>query len=182
MQEMQIQQLDEQKSIISAREKEEKRRQKKEAERMRIEQSSSYKLTKGIATLMDKWFLDPILGLIPGVGDALPSMFLLPSIYVSLFKIRSIPLTLAVIFNILKDILLGLIPFYIGNIIDFFNRAYIQNMRLIVGFVEDDQDVIDEINSKAVWSAILIVIFIALIWLMVRLVSQLAEWVIGLFS
>lgn len=181
MQDLGIEQLDTQKSVVDAREKEEERRLRKERRRMEIEESSSYKLTKGIATLMDKWFLDPILGFVPGVGDVLPSLLLLPSVYVSLVKVKSVPLTLAVIFNILRDAFLGLIPFYIGNVIDFFNRAYLQNMRLIVGYVEDDKYIIDEVNRKAVWTAVLIVVFIGLIWLMIKFVTWIVEWIGGLF-
>lgn len=181
MQDLGIEQLDTQKSVVDAREKEEERRLRKERRRMEIEESSSYKLTKGIATLMDKWFLDPILGFVPGVGDVLPSLLLLPSVYVSLVKVKSVPLTLAVIFNILRDAFLGLIPFYIGNVIDFFNRAYLQNMRLIVGYVEDDKYIIDEVNRKAVWTAVLIVVFIGLIWLMIKFVTWIVDWIGGLF-
>ena len=100
----------------------------------------------------------------------------------SLFKVKSVPLTLAVIFNILKDVLIGMIPFWIGNVLDFFNRAYLQNMRLIVGYVEDDREIIDEVNRKAVGTAILIVIACVLIWLMVLLVQKIIGWIGGLFS
>lgn len=163
--------------------KEEARRRKKEMRRMEIENSSSYRAIQGIAKWMDKYFLDAILGFVPGgIGDSLTSILVLPSIYVALFKVKSIPLTLAVIFNILKDVLIGMIPFWIGNVLDFFNRAYLQNMRLIVGYVEDDKTVIDEVNRKAVGTAILIVIVCVLIWLMVLLVQKIIEWVGGLFS
>lgn len=181
MQDLGIEQLDEQRCIADARQKEEARKLVKERRKQEIEESVSYKMTKGIATAMDKWYLDPILGFVPGIGDILPSIVVLPSIYVSLFKVKSIPLTLAILFNILKDILLGMIPFYIGNVIDIFNKAYMQNMRLIVGYVEDDKTVIDEVNRKAVWSSVFIVIFVTLIWLMVRLVASIAEWIGNLF-
>lgn len=181
-QEIGIQGLDREKSIEAARRKEEARRQRKEQRRMEIEQSGSYKTAKFIAKLMDQYFLDPIIGLIPGVGDLLSSVLTLPALYVSLFKIGSIPLTLAILLNLLIDSLLGLIPFWIGNIADFFHRAYLKNMRLIVGYVEDDRAVIDEVNRKAGWSAILIAIFIGLIWLMIRLINAVADWIGGFFA
>lgn len=174
--------LDKEKGLELARQKEETRRMKKELRRMEIENSTSYNITRSIATLMDKYFLDPIIGLIPGVGDILSSTLMLPSIYVSLFKIKSIPLTLAVLLNILIDSLIGLIPFWIGNIADIFNRAYLKNMRLIVGYVEDDKLVIDEVNRKAIWSTILIAIVVGLIWLMVKMVSAIADWIGGFFA
>lgn len=175
--------------IERAQEKEMQRRAKKEQRQQELQESASYKLAKGIATAMDKWFLDGVIGFIPGAGDLLPSMLALPQIYVSLFKIKSIPLTLAVIYNQLKDVAIGLIPFYIGNILDFFHRAYLQNMQLIVGYVEDDKDIIDEVNDKAVKSAIMIAIFCFLIYLLVLLVQKLVEaggnlidWIGSLFA
>ncbi|WP_158608746.1 DUF4112 domain-containing protein [Neisseria weixii] len=44
---------------------------------------------------------------------------------ISLFKTRSIPLTLVVIFNSLLDLLIGLIP-VIGTALDFFHRLQTQ--------------------------------------------------------
>lgn len=161
---------------------EETRRCKKEMRRKEIRRSASYRMVEDIAKWMDKYFLDAILGLVPSLGDSLTSLAALPSIYVSLFKVKSVPLTLAVIFNILKDVLIGMIPFWIGNVLDFFNRAYLQNMRLIVGYVEDDKEIIDEVNRKAVGTAILIVIACVLIWLMVLLVQKIIGWIGGLFS
>lgn len=172
-----INDADEQMELDLAQAKEEERRNKKAARKAEIETSMSYRMTEKIATLMDKYFLDALLGFVPAAGDSLTSLMSLPSIYVSLFKVKSIPLTLAVIFNILKDMLIGMIPFWIGNICDFFNRCYLQNMRLIVGFVEDDKAIINEVNRKSVWMAILIVIFCFLIYLMVLLVRKVVEWV-----
>lgn len=127
--------------------------------------------------------MDPILGFfIPGLGDALTSIFVLPFIYVSIFQIRSLPLTLAIIFNILRDVAFGLIPFWIGDFIDVFNRAYIQNSKLIVGFVEDDKKVIEEVNRKAFWTGILIVIFCLIIYWLVKLAVSIATWIGSFFS
>lgn len=165
-----------------ALQKEELRRAEKEAKRQKIEMSSSYRLVQSIAKWMDKYFLDPILGFVPGVGDFISTVFVLPFIYVSAVKVRSLPLTLAVVFNVLKDAAIGLIPFWIGNIADFFNRSYLQNFRLIVGYVEDDKDIINEVNRKAVWTAILIAIFCVIIYLLVRLVVLITEWIGGWFA
>ena len=95
--------------------------------------------------------------LLEGFGDLLTQLLTLPYIYVSAVKIRSVPLTLAVIYNALCDIAMGLIPFYIGDVIDVFNKSFVQNFKLIVGFVEGDKKVISEINRKAVRMAVLIV-------------------------
>lgn len=163
-------------------EAERQRQVQKRLRRMEIEDSSSYQMIKGIAIAMDKYFLDPIIGFIPVLGDAITSIATLPFIYVSLFKVRSIPLTLAVISNMLIDVLVGLIPFWIGNIADFFHRANLKNFRLIRGFVEDDKEVIHEVNRRAIWMGIFIAILCYLIYLMVRMVQSIIEWIGTLFN
>lgn len=153
--------------------------------RQELLQSTSYAMVDKIATVMDKWFLDAILGLFPIIGDAGTTIFALPSIYLSLFKIKSTPLTLAVILNIVVDMLIGAIPFRIGDICDFFHRGYLKNLRLIQGYVNDDKDVINEVNQKAVVSAILIVVVCAAIYGLIILVSSalsgLYDWISGWF-
>ena len=148
-QELGLDDAQEQYEIERAISKEEERREAKEMRRLEIEDSLSYKACMAINKYMDKYFLDPIIGLIlPSFGDFLTSLLVWPFIYVAAFKVRSLPLTLAVIFNVLRDIAIGLIPFWIGDIFDAFNRGYLQNCRLIVGFVEDDQEVIDEVKRS----------------------------------
>ncbi len=138
--------------------KEEKRREKKELAREKLENDWMYRTVKGISFLMDKCFVDAVLGfIVPGVGDFLTIALSFPFLFVALFKIRSIPLFLAVLYNIVLDCFIGLTP-YIGDVLDVFYRSYTKNYRLIVGFVENDGDVIDEVRRSAWKSAILIVI------------------------
>lgn len=169
----------EQKSLTDSIERENKRLEAKQRKREEMLNSSSYRLIDGIATAMDKYFLDPLIGLIPGVGDLLTSIFVLPFINVSLFKIKSIPLTLAILFNMMKDALLGMIPFWIGNIIDIFNRSFIENMRLIKGFIDDDKEIISKVNRNAFWMAILIVLFGFLIYWLLSLVIKAGSWLLS---
>ena len=169
----------EQKSLTDSIERENKRLEAKQRKREEMLDSSSYRLIDGIATAMDKYFLDPLIGLIPGVGDLLTSIFVLPFINVSLFKIKSIPLTLAILFNMMKDALLGMIPFWIGNIIDIFNRSFIENMRLIKGFIDDDKEIISKVNRNAFWMAILIVLFGFLIYWLFSLAVKAGSWLLS---
>ena len=81
--------------------KEELRRQRREKEIRNLKASKAYKFISTVTTLADKYFLDALLGLVPSVGDLVSSIFGLPFIYVTLFKVKSIPLTLAVIYNYL---------------------------------------------------------------------------------
>lgn len=104
------------------------------------------------------------------------------NIYVALFKVRSIPLTLAVIYYNLKDMLIGMIPFWIGNVCDFFHRANLKNFHLIRGFVEDDKEIIQEVNRKATFMGVMIVVLIYLIYLMVQFVAWVLSGFGALFS
>ena len=162
--------------------KEQERQAEKEAKRDTLMSTTSYRIMDKTAKYMDKYFLDPIIGLIPGgVGDVLSSFLAIPFIYFALVQVKSIPLTLAVICNVLKDALLGSIPFFIGDIIDVFNRSYVANLRLITGYVNDDEAVIHEVNRKATWSAIFIVILCILIYFIVKWAIELGNWIVSLF-
>lgn len=162
--------------------KEQERQAEKEAKREALMTTTSYRIMDTTAKYMDKYFLDPIIGLIPGgIGDVLSSFLALPFIYFALVQVKSIPLTLAVICNVLKDALLGSIPFFIGDIIDVFNRSYVANLRLITGYVNDDKAVIHEVNRKATWSAIFIVILCVLIYFIVKWAIELGNWIVSLF-
>ena len=162
--------------------KEQERQAEKEAKREALMTTTSYRIMDTTAKYMDKYFLDPIIGLIPGgIGDVLSSFLALPFIYFALVQVKSIPLTLAVICNVLKDALLGSIPFFIGDIIDVFNRSYVANLRLITGYVNDDKAVIHEVNRKATWSAIFLVILCVLIYFIVKWAIELGNWIVSLF-
>ena len=162
--------------------KEQQRQAEKEAKRDALMSTTSYRIMDKTAKYMDKYFLDPIIGLIPGgVGDILSSFLAIPFIYFALVQVKSIPLTLAVICNVLKDALLGSIPFFIGDIIDVFNRSYVANLRLITGYVNDNTAVIHEVNRKATWSAIFIVILCVLIYFIVKWAIELGNWIASLF-
>ena len=162
--------------VSEAINKEELRRKRKEEKLRELQESDSYQLISFITTLSDKYFLDPIIGLFPVVGDFITSVVGLPFIYVTLVKVRSIPLTLAVIYNYLIDMLLGCIPFFIGDFLDFVNRAHIKNMKLITHYVQDDKATVNDVNSKALRTAFLIVILSFVIYYTIKLVSGVLEW------
>lgn len=143
--------------------------------------SASYKLVHAIALWMDRRLLDPLIGLVlPGFGDALTSVLAVPYLYLSIVKLKSIPLTLAIICNILLDVLIGIIP-YIGVVGDVFKRAFTRNAALIKGYVEGDKAIMQEIDRKAVGMAFLIVILCGLIYAMVLAAVKIVEWVGSFF-
>ena len=142
-------------------------------QRQRLMDNRLYQRMQHITKYMDRYYLDALIGLIPGWGDALALISALPFLYFSVRIIRSIPLTLAILNNALRDVLLGMIPFFVGDIIDVFHRSNSQNMRMVQGFVDGDETVIRDVNRRALQSALAILAFILLIALMVWAIGKL---------
>ena len=147
----------------------------------RLENSRSYRLCKSITYLMDKCYIDPLLGFIPildfVVGVGCTTVF----VYVSIFKVRSLSLTLAVIYNFLRDTVIGLVP-VVGDVADFFNRSYVRSQKLIEGFAYGDKQVIKKVNSQAGLMLLLSLVSVALIVLIGYLVAQLFGFLGGLIG
>ncbi|AXV49070.1 DUF4112 domain-containing protein [Prevotella denticola] len=156
--------------------KEDRCRQSREKKIRNLKESKAYRFLCMITLLADKYFLDALLGFVPSVGDLVSSVFGLPFIYVTLFKVKSIPLTLAVIYNYLVDILLGSIPFFIGDTIDFFCKAHVKNLDLITHYVEGDKKTIRQVRSKALLTALLIIVLCVIIYFAFRLLAGVTEW------
>ena len=123
---------------------EEKRLQR----RQRLMDNKAYQTMEGLTRYMDRYYLDALIGVIPGWGDAIALICVVPFVYFSSRVIKSVPLTLAVLNNALRDVLLGMIPFFVGDIIDIFHRANTQNMQMIQGFVDGDETVIKQVNQR----------------------------------
>ena len=122
---------------------------------------------QSLTRYMDRFYLDAVIGLIPGWGDAVALLCVVPFVYFSMCIIKSIPLTLAVLNNALRDVLLGMIPFFIGDVIDIFHRANMKNMAMIQGFIDGDEAIIKQVNRRALQSAIVLVVLLLLIALMI---------------
>ena len=150
--------------------------EKRELRRKRLMENKAYQTMNGLTRYMDRYYLDALIGILLSV---------VPFVYFSSRVIKSIPLTLAVLNNALRDVLMGMIPFFIGDIIDFFHRANIQNMQMIQGFVDGDETIIKQVNQRAWQSAIVLIVlllFIALmIWALVSFGSYLYSLVASIF-
>ena len=136
-----------------------------------------------IARWMDTYYLDPILGfLLPaGVGDFASALMALPFIVFSLFVAKSIPLTLAIINHTLWDILIGLIPFFVGDILDITSRPFLRNMRLIEGYIKGDKHTIRHVRKHVLGTLAAIVLCCFLIWFMIKAALWFGNWLWGLF-
>ena len=142
-----------------------------------------YQTMEGLTRYMDRYYLDALVGIIPGWGDAIALLCVVSFVYFSSRVIKSVPLTLAVLNNALRDVLLGMIPFFVGDIIDVFHRANTRNMEMIQGFVDGDENVIKQVNQRALQSAIILVVLLLLIalmaWLLISFGSYLFSLIFG---
>ncbi len=146
-----------------------------------VKDSKVYRLMEGLERYTDRYYLDAIIGFIPGWGDAFSLLCAAPFVYFSARVVKSVPLTLAIINNALRDILLGLIPFFVGDIIDVFHRSNVRNMAMVRGFVDGDQAVIRKVNQRAWQAAAILIALLALIGLMIWLLISFGQYLFSLF-
>ena len=150
--------------------------------RQRLMDNKAYQTMSNLTRYMDRYYLDALIGIIPGWGDAITLLSVVPFVYFSSRVIKSVPLTLAVLNNALRDVLMGMIPFFVGDIIDFFHRANIQNMQMIQGFVDGDEEVIKQVNQRAWQSAIVFIILLLFIVLIVWLLISFGSYLYSLVT
>ena len=142
---------------------EEKRLQR----RQRLMDNKAYQTMEGLTRYMDRYYLDALIGVIPGWGDAIALLCVVP---------------LAVLNNALRDVLLGMIPFFVGDIIDIFHRANTRNMQMIQGFVDGDEAIIKQVNQRAWQSAIVLFVLLLLIALMIWLLISFGSYLYSLLA
>ena len=150
--------------------------------RARLMDNQVYQSMQSLTRYMDRFYLDAVIGLIPGWGDAVALLCVVPFVYFSMCIIKSIPLTLAVLNNALRDVLLGMIPFFIGDVIDIFHRANMKNMAMIQGFIDGDEAIIKQVNRRALQSAIVLVVLLLLIALMIWALISFGSYLYSLIA
>lgn len=156
---------------------------KRKINKTELEKSRAYQNLDKLQQVLDRYYLDGLIGLIPwGIGDFLTASVSMFYVWFSITKIKSTELTLAIIHNMLKDVALGLIPFFVGDIIDFFFLSNRKNMEMIRGFVAGDQATITNVRRKATQSLIMIIVFLLLIIFLIWLIIKMAQWAIGFVS
>ncbi len=87
-------------------------------------------LDSGMSIGPIKFGIDPIIGLIPVVGDALPLIFSAYLLRVAIQEHLPKLTIIHIILNMIVDWLVGSIPI-IGDIWDFFFRSYSRNLKLL---------------------------------------------------
>ena len=146
--------------------------------------SRFYRTLQRIARWMDTYYLDPILGfLLPaGLGDFVSALMALPFIVFSLFVAKSIPLTLAIINHTLWDILIGLSPFFVGDVLDVVSRPYRRNLQLIEGYLAGDKSTIRHLQKHVAITLFAILLCCTLIYFMLKAMLWFGEWIVGLMG
>ena len=150
--------------------------------RARLMDNQVYQSMQSFTRYMERFYLDAVIGLIPGWGDAVALLCVVPFVYFSMCIIKSIPLTLAVLNNALRDVLLGMIPFFIGDVIDIFHRANMKNMAMIQGFIDGDEAIIKQVNRRALQSAIVLLVLLLLIALMIWALVSFGSYLYSLIA
>lgn len=154
--------------------------QKRLLRRKRLMDNRAYQIMCSLTRYMDRYYLDALIGIIPGWGDVIAMLSVVPFVYFSSRVIRSVPLTLAIMNNALRDVLLGMIPFFVGDVIDVFYRANMRNLVMVQGFVDGDETVIRQVNRRALQSAVVLICLLMLIGLMIWLLISLGNYLYSL--
>lgn len=148
-----------------------------------------YEWIEKIAKLLDSKFripgtnlrfgLDPILGLVPGIGDV--SAFFMSSLLV-LAMVRhgaSGRVTALMTINVLIDTLVGGIPI-IGNIFDFFYKANNRNLRLLKRHHLEGRYQGSAKRVLIIASLVMLLLLIGIIFLFWKLIAFSIDWIANL--
>ena len=115
--------------------------------------------------------LDPLIGLIPGLGSGLAMLIQLYLVLVVLQRGGSGELLARMTINVLVDSLFGAIP-VLGQLWDFYFKASQRNLRLARAFAQEGKY---QGNGLAIWLGLL-VLLLGVVALLVFLVGALAGW------
>lgn len=137
-----------------------------------------------LARLLDSKFsignfrfgLDPILGLIPGVGDFISLILSGGFLAMAARHGASKKLLILMALNVLADAVIGSIP-VLGQIFDFFFKANNMNVRLLEKYYHKGKY---KGNGKDV-IVIIIVVLLMVTALFIFLIWKLIEWLSGMF-
>jgi len=140
---------------------------------------------KKFANLLDSQFripgtditfgIDPIIGMIPIVGDIVGYGFSAVMIFTALKKGVKGEILVKMLGNIAIDALVGLVP-VLGTLFDFVYKANDRNYQLITEFVEEDK------HSGSAWPYVLafvgitLFVIIAVVWLAISLITWVISW------
>jgi hypothetical protein len=123
--------------------------------------------------------LDPLLGLIPGLGDLLGSLLGAYSLFIARQLGAPASIQLRMLLNLTIDGVVGLVPF-LGDFFDFAFKAHSRNAALLSQWLQTPRPV-----QRSSWGVVAVagILMLALsgasVWLMVRMVQWLAGVMAG---
>lgn len=116
--------------------------------------------------------LDPLLGLLPGLGDLVGSLLGTYALFIARELGAPPSIQARMVMNLVIDGLVGLVPFA-GDLFDFAFKAHSRNHALLVGWLETPHRVQ---RSSALWLAVGVVAMLAIAgaagWVLVKV----ARW------
>ena len=121
--------------------------------------------------------IDPVLGLVPGLGDAVTGSVAAYAIFVAQRLGAPASVLVRMAWNVLVDVLVGTVPF-VGDLFDFGWKASRKNVRLVERYVAEPGEV--TASSRVV--ALLMILLLAagivgMAWLALALVGVLRDHV-----
>lgn len=120
--------------------------------------------------------IDPLIGLIPGIGDAAGSIFSGYIIFEACRHRLPPSLILRMILVALAELFIGSIP-VIGDIFDFAWKANRRNVDLIKGFLRDQKKI--KRSSRLIVTAVFLPFLVAILFFLF-LLWRLFDWVLQL--
>ena len=141
---------------------------------------------EAVARLMDskyrvpgtrfKFGLDPVLGLIPVLGDTFTFLISSGLIALMIRNGASGKVVVKMAINVLLDTIIGSIPL-LGSVFDFFFKANMRNIRLLKEHYKEGKHQGSGVGLIIITLLILIIFFILAVWAAIELL----KWLIGLF-
>jgi hypothetical protein len=129
-----------------------------------------------MARWLDRGFVDPLLGLVPGVGDALGAVLGLYPVVLAWRRGASKALLARMVLNLSVDALGGAVPI-VGDVWDFFFRAHARNLALLEARLHDGEARSRPADTLIVVGALLLLV--AAVALPVVMGAMFVGWLVG---
>ncbi|MFZ3301572.1 MAG: DUF4112 domain-containing protein [Microgenomates group bacterium] len=109
------------------------------------------KITKLLETEFSIWKFkfgfDPIIGLVPGIGDIISAILSFYIIFIAIVHHISFKIIVHMVLNIIFDLIVGSIPL-IGDVFDFVLKPNVKNLAILEKEINENQTpvVIESLN------------------------------------
>ena len=115
-----------------------------------MNKTTHLKIARTLVKLLDSQFqiwkfkfgLDPLIGLLPGGGDAFAAILSFYIVFVAILHKLPILKIIKMIVNIILDFLIGVIPI-LGDFFDFFINPNTKNMQILEKHLLESENIIE---------------------------------------